>query len=550
MPRRKSSAKDDDDDEDDDALEEEDDDDVGDGEEDDDVDGDDDDSIIRRGVKRARRDDGRASGSGGVIIVTSSSSSPTPQPPSSPPAPPSSSSSSSPSTSSSAAAAAAVAERTAANVVVGSSSSSLEGAKFRGQLLICGATNWDLVGRREVPKQQAAFRNLGQNLWAPHRYGSLRDIAVSRVITGPCAAHSLLISTRGLVYSWGRGEKGQLGHGDTCRVDVPRIIDTLKECVIVDGACGRSHTLCLTDTGTVYAFGENRLGQLGLGNQTDAVPSPTQIVYSGRQVVKVACGAEFSVFIDCDGNLFSFGCPEYGQLGHNTDGRYIVRAQRIEFVCELAPRRLARFIEKTRDGQVLTVRGVVVRDVACGANHTIALDTRGRVFTWGFGGYGRLGHAEQKDELLPRLVKLLDRPAPAVNSVRAGYSCTFAINVVGTLYFWGSTNTSRDPTMYPKAVHDLCGTHVRSLACGKSSILITSDDSTMSWGPWPTYGELGYGEGKQRSSSVPQELKKLSGIHIHEVAMGFAHSLLLARDESEEDKALVHQIPEYCPRAL
>ncbi|XP_019330282.1 PREDICTED: protein RCC2 [Aptenodytes forsteri] len=112
------------------------------------------------------------------------------------------------------------------------------------------------------------------------------------------------------------------------------------------------------------------MGQLGLGNQTDAVPSPTQIMYNGQPITKLACGAEFSMIMDCKGNLYSFGCPEYGQLGHNSDGKFIARAQRIEYDCELVPRRVAIFIEKTKDGQILPVPNVVVRDVACGANHT------------------------------------------------------------------------------------------------------------------------------------------------------------------------------------
>ena len=36
----------------------------------------------------------------------------------------------------------------------------------------------------------------------------------------------------------------------------------------------------------------------------------------------------------------------------------------------------------------------------------------------------------------------------------------------GGLFFWGATNTSRESTMYPKAVQDLCGWRIRSLACG------------------------------------------------------------------------------------
>ncbi|XP_034874910.1 protein RCC2 [Mirounga leonina] len=426
----------------------------------------------------------------------------------------------------------------------------LEGSKCKGQLLIFGATNWDLIGRKEVPKQQAAYRNLGQNLWGPHRYGCLSGVRVRTVVSGSCAAHSLLITTEGKLWSWGRNEKGQLGHGDTKRVEAPKLIEGLSHEVIVSAACGRNHTLALTETGSVLAFGENKMGQLGLGNQTDAVPSPAQIMYNGQPITKMACGAEFSMIMDCKGNLYSFGCPEYGQLGHNSDGKFIARAQRIEYDCELVPRRVAIFIEKTKDGQILPVPNVVVRDVACGANHTLVLDSQKRVFSWGFGGYGRLGHAEQKDEMVPRLVKLFDFPGRGASQIHAGYTCSFAVSEVGGLFFWGATNTSRESTMYPKAVQDLCGWRIRSLACGKSSIIVAADESTISWGPSPTFGELGYGDHKPKSSTAAQEVKTLDGIFTEQVAMGYAHSLVIARDESETEKEKIKKLPEYNPRTL
>nr|XP_041576328.1 protein RCC2 [Taeniopygia guttata] len=426
----------------------------------------------------------------------------------------------------------------------------LEGSKSRGQLLIFGATNWDLIGRKEVPKQQAAYRNLGQNLWGPHRYGSLGTLRVRSVVSGPCAAHSLLITAEGRLWSWGRNEKGQLGHGDTKRVEAPRPIEALSSEAIVAAACGRNHTLALTESGSVFAFGENKLGQLGLGNQTDAVPSPTQILYNGQPISKLGCGAEFSMVMDCKGNLYSFGCPEYGQLGHNSDGKFIARAQRIEYDCELLPRRVALFVERTKDGQVLPVPNVVVRDVACGANHTLVLDSQKRVFSWGFGGYGRLGHAEQKDEMVPRLVKLFDFPGRGAAQIYAGYTCSFAVSETGGLFFWGATNTSRESTMYPKAVQDLCGWKIRSLACGKSSVIVAADESTISWGPSPTFGELGYGDHKPKSSTAAQEVKTLDGIYTEQVAMGYSHSLVIARDESEAEQEKLRKLPEYNPRTL
>ncbi|MBZ3868859.1 Protein RCC2 [Sciurus carolinensis] len=152
------------------------------------------------------------------------------------------------------------------------------------------------------------------------------------------------------------------------------------------------------------------MGKLRLGNQTDAVTSPAQIKYNAQPTTKMACETEFSMIMDCKGNLCSFGFPEYGQLGHNWDGEFIIRALRIKNDFELVPQRVAIYIEKTKDWQILPVPNVVVRNVAGGANHMLVPDSQKRVFSWGFGGYGRLGHAEQKDEMVPRLVKLFDFP--------------------------------------------------------------------------------------------------------------------------------------------
>uniref|UniRef100_A0A8C1TPW8 Regulator of chromosome condensation 2 n=2 Tax=Cyprinus carpio TaxID=7962 RepID=A0A8C1TPW8_CYPCA len=398
----------------------------------------------------------------------------------------------------------------------------LEVPKVKGQLLIFGATNWDLIGRKEVPKQQAAFRNLGQNLWGPHRYGCLNDVQVSCVVSGPCAAHSVLITTDGKLWSWGRNEKGQLGHGDTKRLEAPKLVEGLGEEVIVAAACGRNHTMALTENGTVYSFGENKLGQLGQGNQTDAVLSPATIQYNGQPIVKVACGAEFSMIVDCKGNLYSFGCPEYGQLGHNSDGKFIARAQRIEFDCELIPRRVAIFIEKTKDGQVLPVPNVVARDVACGANHTLVLDSQKRVFSWGFGGYGRLGHTEQKDEMVPRLVKLFDFPGRGATQIYCGYQCSFAVSETGGLFFWGVTNTSRESTMYPKAVQDLCGWKVRSLASMQLKTFVFSGGDGLFSLPGYCSARHRAGERKAQEASRIQPAHTLIGHHSH-----FLQGLLL-----------------------
>ncbi|KAG8244589.1 Protein rcc2 [Homalodisca vitripennis] len=167
----------------------------------------------------------------------------------------------------------------------------------------------------------------------------------------------------------GRNEKGQLGTGNTDRSDVPVELEELKDLTIVGAACGRNHTLFLTDRGHVYACGDNKMGQCGVGSTSQTVDKPTRIRYKGPPIVKVACGAEFSMILDCKGSLYSFGSPEYGQLGHNTTGEYIQQSGKVNHSSEKSPKMIMHFIEKNKD-HITPVEGVDIRDVACGTNHT------------------------------------------------------------------------------------------------------------------------------------------------------------------------------------
>jgi len=63
----------------------------------------------------------------------------------------------------------------------------------------------------------------------------------------------------------------------------------------------------------------------------------------------------------------------------------------------------------------------------------VAIDARKRAFSWGFGGLGRLGHAEQRDEMMPRLIKFFDSQNRGVKAVYCGNSYSLAINDFGKL---------------------------------------------------------------------------------------------------------------------
>lgn len=414
-----------------------------------------------------------------------------------------------------------------------------------GSLLMCGGTNWDLIGRRDLPKN--AKKATGRNLWGPHRLAALKGIRVRFVAAGNSACHTVIITEEGKVMTWGRNDKGQLGHGDLKRRDSPTLVETLKDETIVSAACGKAHTLFIDDRGDVYSCGDNKMGQCGIGTQNSAINVPTRISFKRRPIVKVSCGGEFSMMLDFKGNLFSFGCPEYGQLGHNTDGRYFVSGNKLSFQCEVVPRRVGFFVERHKEAIVKHFENVNIVDVACGLNHTIIVDAQKRCFTWGFGGYGRLGHADPKDEMIPRIVKAFDRPNQGIKSVYAGGSYSCAIDIHGAMYFWGQNKKSGEATMYPKPIQDVTSWHIKQIGCCSRSIVVIADEGCASWGATPTYGELGYGDSKPKSSTTPQEIKPLDGLSVLSVACGYGHSIFIVEDTEEESKKRVDKFPEYTP---
>ncbi|XP_012551520.1 protein RCC2 homolog [Bombyx mandarina] len=411
--------------------------------------------------------------------------------------------------------------------------------KTPGVLMIAGLVSWDLTARRD----NNPTKRTHPNLYTFHKF---TDRRYRLIVSGCTAGHSVLVSEEGEAYTFGRNACGQLGFGDTVTRSVPELVPELKGKNIIHAAVGRHHTLFVTDTGCVYACGDNKSGQCGLGNTTPQILKPTRIKYNGTPIVKVGCGAEFSMILDCNGNLHSFGMPEYGQLGHNTDGKYFVTSTKLSFHFETIPKQITLYIQKSKDGYITPVKDVTIVDLSCGNNHTVAIDSMKRAFSWGFGGFGRLGHAEQKDENVPRLIKYFDTVGRGVRSVHCGGTYSLAVNDQGALFMFGQTKRTGEANMYPKPVHDLTGWNIKSVGTSNTSIVIAADDSLIAWGVSPTYGELGMGE-INKSTAKPKEVSRMDSLGITQVAMGYSHTLLLCDNNIEEVKQKLDTIPAFEP---
>jgi len=114
------------------------------------------------------------------------------------------------------------------------------------------------------------------------------------------------------------------------------------------------------------------------------------------------------------------------------------------------------------------------------------------------------------------------------------------------LYFWGITKKSGEATLKPTIFEELQGIKILAVACGVSSTIVALEDHTIvTWGPSPTYGELGYGDGNPKSSTKPKEVDSLRGAKVPPncVAAGYAASFVLVDFEDEESKKVLEALP-------
>jgi len=404
-----------------------------------------------------------------------------------------------------------------------------------GTLLFSGATDWESITSKTggLPKSP-------NTIWRPVRLQSLVDVKIVAVSSSPCSVHILAVSDNGQVYAWGRNDKGQLGLGDSKDRKCPTLIKELAGYNIVSVATGKSHSLFLTDDGKVLACGDNRSGQSVGGSSIFENLTPMMVKYQGPNVVRIACGSEFSMLVDKKGAVWSWGHPEYGQLGHNTDGKTLERSGKATWGFINYPKKIMAWVEKDNKTRAVTpVPGVVIKEITCGKNHTVVIDEKFRAFSWGFGGYGRLGHSQNGDEQVPRLIKFLDGPRRGIRKVVAGGQFNLALSEnPGTCYMWGQYVTSKEANMYPKPISDLSGWMIKSIGCSAKGWMVAADDSVIGCAPSPCFGELASGDMK-KSSAQPVEIKTLDKVNVLECGMGIAHSVFIARNESEEDEKAI-----------
>ena len=230
--------------------------------------------------------------------------------------------------------------------------------------------------------------------------------------------------------------------------------------------CGYDHTITLSDDGTVYSFGSNKEGELGLGHNNEvSLPTPIPNLF---QINIISCGEYFSVCVDHEGFIWSFGRNNYGQLGTGNTTAFNV-PQKIQ---NIPP----------------------VVSVSCGASHTLIITNDENLWSCGRNNYGQLCHGDKEDRSNPQQTSFSD-----ISKISTGYAHSLFQNYKGEIFscgfnIWGQCGLGHfnQPQITPSRIPNLPSNIVQFICGGAHSLFLDSEGNVFSVGD-NSSGQLGFG---------------------------------------------------------
>ncbi|XP_036008072.1 probable E3 ubiquitin-protein ligase HERC4 [Fundulus heteroclitus] len=176
----------------------------------------------------------------------------------------------------------------------------------------CQVYTWGLDSRGQLGlgKRSSGARS-------PQHVRSLWSVPVVRISAG--GDQSFALSVSGGVFGWGRNNCGQLGLGDTKDIYSPTCVSSLNLKKTCDICCGKDHTAILTKHGAVFTFGSGQYGQLGHNSSQNELHPRLVAELWGVKVIRIACGRYHTLVLTESRKVYAFGCGEQGQLGNRRE---------------------------------------------------------------------------------------------------------------------------------------------------------------------------------------------------------------------------------------
>ncbi|XP_019181072.1 PREDICTED: E3 ubiquitin-protein ligase HERC2-like [Ipomoea nil] len=338
------------------------------------------------------------------------------------------------------------------------------------------------------------------------------------------------IESLGDVYLWGQvwsdgTSKDASGNPIPIKQDVftPKPLESNVVLDVHQIACGVRHIALVTRQGEVFTWGEESGGRLGHGVEKDFSRPRLVEFLAVTSVDFVASGEHHTCAVSQSGDLYTWGNGAHnaGILGREND------------VSHWIPKRLSGALE-----------GLQVLSVACGTWHSALSTISGKVFSFGDGTFGVLGHGNRQTVPFPREIQSLNGFKTV--KVACGVWHTAAIVEVGSqsgsnvssrkLFTWGDGDKNRlghgnkDTFLLPTVVSALIDYNIHQIACGHNiTVALTTSGHVFTMGS-NTYGQLGNPKADGKLPCLVQD--QLVGEFAEDIASGDFHvAVLTSRSE-------------------
>lgn len=261
--------------------------------------------------------------------------------------------------------------------------------------------------------------------------------------------HIVVLEESGNIVCVGENGVGQLGTRDVwTRMDF--IVVPVPTKFVSIAAGHENHTVAVAEDGSLWGWGLNEVGQIGLGPNIANTNIPTKIPDTFG--FKFVCaGDRFSVGLDQYGSLWSFGSNFFGQLG------------------------LGDYKDRYVPSQILSLPPV--QQVACGKSHIVALDFDGHVWSIGLNNCGQLGLGPVLESVCPSQVENI----PLARAVACGEAHSLVVDVMGHVWGFGSNSVGQvatdHKTNFPVKISDL--DHAVRVWCGGETSFVQTEQGNF-----------------------------------------------------------------------
>lgn len=324
------------------------------------------------------------------------------------------------------------------------------------------------------------------------------------------------------VFAWGQNTSGQLGLGSDIGRGIPEIIEELEHQNIrsLHSSPHSNSSIALDVNGHAYTWGSGLDGILG-HSETDAnvlIPTPL-IQLFGAHLTKVASGSGHMAALTADGKIWTWGLDDNGQCGHNENLDQTKNPKAFKpqsFKGGKSPSEVMGELEGKR-----------VVDVGAGRHFTAAVTESGEVYTWGMGRDYALGHGDRNQEKHPKKVQGLEN----IIKIACGRNFCIAIDKQGNLFSWGSNENgqlgiSKTDRFRATPQHNKVINNIVEIACGDFHAMALNDKgSVFSWGSGSD-GQLCHGNSSNQST--PRQIQNIPAIS--RLACGGGHSAFITQD--------------------